>query len=84
MLRDLDYFGQDDGMATHFASCRTQACGRGYGGGRSRVDTDMKTAEGLDSELVPSYFGHALLGRADCKRKAYTCHLVSDNSYRVI
>lgn len=56
MLTGLDYFGQDDGMAICLASCRrTRVCGLGYGGSRSRADTGMKTSEGLESELVPSY-----------------------------
>lgn len=56
MLTALDYFGQNDGMANYLASCRqTRVCGLGYGGSRSRADTGMKTSEGLDSELVPSY-----------------------------
>lgn len=43
-------------MAICLASCRrTRVCGLGYGGSGSRADPGMKTSEGLESELVPSY-----------------------------
>lgn len=84
LLTVIDYFGQDDGMAIYLASCRqTRVCGLGYGGSRSRADTGMKTSEGLESELVPSYPCCALLGKADCKRRARRCRLLSGSSYRV-
>lgn len=63
-LTALDYFGQDDGKAIYLASCRwTRVCGLGCVGSRSRADTDMKTPEGLESELAPSYLCCAVLSR---------------------
>jgi hypothetical protein len=83
LLTDLDYFSQNDGMGTCLASCRwTQACDLGRV--RSTAAIDMKTSEGLDSELVPRYISVTPCWAEETnKRGAYRCHLVSGKSHGV-